>query len=133
MTTRLNACVLPDASVFEALAIAEQSDPEKLKSTLHKLHKNLGHPSNNDLVRILKHGQASEEAIKLAFDLTCDFCAARKPPAVANPGEASSVSVFNQRVGLDVKFLPGWKPNQKIAALNMVDHATSYQLMVLVC
>lgn len=35
-----------------------------------KLHRNLGHPSNADLVRVLKHGQASEEAIKLARDLT---------------------------------------------------------------
>ena len=37
---------------------------------------------------------------------------------------------FNQRVGLDVKFLPGWKPNQRATALNIVDHATSYQLVV---
>jgi hypothetical protein len=24
---------------------------------------------------------------------------------------------------LDVKFLPGWKPNQRVTALNIVDHA----------
>ena len=27
-------------------------------------------------------------------------------------------------------FLPGWKPNQRATALNIVDHATSYQLVV---
>ena len=123
-------CEVPDHTVFEALAIQEQVDPEKIKQSLMKLHRNLGHPSNADLVRVLKHGQASEEAIKLARDLTCDFCTARKAPAVANPGKTSTVTEFNQRVGLDVKYLPGWKPNQRVPALNAVDHATSYQLVV---
>ena len=63
-------CEVPDHTVFEALAIQEQVDPEKIKQSLMKLHRNLGHPSNADLVRVLKHGQASEEAIKLARDLT---------------------------------------------------------------
>eukprot|EP00435_Cladocopium_sp_Y103_P035287 s382_g9.t1 len=125
-----DSCVLPDPSVFEALAVVEETDPEKLKSILHKLHKNLGHPSNNDLGRILKHGQATDEAIKLVRNLTCSFCESRQPPAPANPGKASSVSEFNQRVGLDVKYLPGWRTNQKVPALNIIDHATSYQLVV---
>eukprot|EP00435_Cladocopium_sp_Y103_P006224 s2324_g2.t1 len=125
-----DSCALPDSSVFEALAVVEATDPEKLKGILHKLHKNLGHPSNNDLVRILKHGQASDEAINLARTLTCPFCESRQPPAPANPGKTSSVSEFNQRIGLDVKHLPGWKVNQKIPALNIIDHATSFQLVV---
>ena len=116
--------------MFYALAVQEQVDPEKIKQSLMKLHRNLGHPSNADLVRVLKHGQASEDAIKMARELTCDFCTARKAPTVANPGKTSTVTEFNQRVGLDVKYLPGWKPNQRVPALNAVDHATSYQLVV---
>ena len=119
-----------DALPFEVLVTEAETDPEKLKAVLHRLHKNLGHPSNHDLVRILRHGQASEAAIKLAKDLSCDFCIARQAPTVANPGQAHRVLEFNQRVGLDVKYLPGWKPNQKISALNIVDYASSYQLMV---
>lgn len=125
-----DACLVPDAAVFEALAVMEQVEPSKIDSALHKLHKNLGHPSNSDLVRVLKHGNASEQAIQAARTLSCDFCKSRQLPAPANPGKTSSVSEFNQRVGLDVKYLPGWKPNQKIAALNMVDHATFFQIMV---
>eukprot|EP00435_Cladocopium_sp_Y103_P050118 s180_g15.t1 len=125
-----DACVLPDHSVFEALSVVEESDPEKLKGILLKLHKNLGHPHNNDLVRLLRHGNASDTAIKLARSLTCPFCQARQQPAPANPGKVSSVSEFNQRVGLDVKYLPGWRHNQKVPALNIVDHATSFQFMV---
>lgn len=48
-----------------------------------KLHKSLGHPPNGDLIRILRHGQASE-AVSAARNLSCDFCE------------------------LDVKWLPGW-------------------------
>ena len=82
------------------------------------------------MVRVLKHGQASEEAIRLARDLQCDFCTARQAPTAANPGKTSAVQEFNERIGLDVKYLPGWKPNQKVPALNCVDHASSFQLML---
>ena len=81
-------CQLPHQQVLEALAIQEQVDPQKIKESLMKLHSNLGHPSNADLVRVLKHGQASDDAIKMARDLSCDFCTARKAPTVANPGKA---------------------------------------------
>lgn len=97
-------CQLPHQQVLEALAIQEQVDPQKIKESLMKLHSNLGHPSNADLVRVLKHGQASDDAIKMARDLSCDLCTARKAPTVANPGKASTAPDFNQRVGLDVKF-----------------------------
>eukprot|EP00435_Cladocopium_sp_Y103_P028105 s3508_g7.t1 len=125
-----DCCHMPEEKLFEVLAIQEGVEPEKIIQTLHKLHRNLGHPSNADLVRILKHGQASDEAIRLARTLQCDFCKARQAPAVANPGKASAVQEFNERVGLDVKYLPGWKPNQRIPALNCVDHASSFQLML---
>ena len=126
----LDCCHMPPSNVFEALAMQEETDPEKVKQLLIKLHRNLRHPSNLDLVRVLKHGQASDLAIKLARELSCDFCTARKAPSAPNPGKVSTVTEFNQRIGLDVKFLQGWKPNQKISALNIVDHATSYQLML---
>ena len=126
----MDQCCLPGATVFEALAVQEQVDPQKIKQTLHRLHKNLGHPSYQDLVRVLKHGQASEEAIRMARELLCDFCTARQTPTAANPGKTSAVQEFNERVGLDVKYLPGWKTNQKIPALNCVDHASSFQLML---
>ena len=72
---------MPPSNVFEALAMQEETDPEKVKQSLIKLHRNLGHPSNLDLVRVLKHGQASDLAIKLARELSCDFCTARKAPS----------------------------------------------------
>ena len=122
-----------NAPCWEVLA-ARRSDlpvePSRLRQALLKLHKNLGHPANGDLIRILRHGQASDEAVRAARELSCDFCTARKGPTAANPGQTHRVTEFNQRVGLDVKWLPGWKINQKVKALNLVDHASSFQLVL---
>ena len=51
-------------------------------------------------------------------------------PHVPLPGKSSRPQEFNQCVGLDVKNLNLWKPNQKIKALNIVDQASCYQLMI---
>ncbi|CAK9006752.1 Putative transposon protein [Durusdinium trenchii] len=54
---------------YSVLRVAEDDD-EAVRKALTRLHKNLGHPSQADLVRLLKHAQASEKAIKLARQLT---------------------------------------------------------------
>ena len=48
-----------ESSVSEVLAARaelQSSDEEQIKKALDKLHRNLGHPANHDLIRILKHG-----------------------------------------------------------------------------
>ena len=64
--------------------------------------------------------------LPLSWPKTCPVIFAQRgqAPTVANPGQAHRVLEFNQRVGLDVKYLPGRKPNQKISALNIVDYAS---------
>ena len=105
-------------------------DDEAVRKALTRLHKNLGHPSQADLVRLLKHAQASEKAIKLARQLSCDFCLSQGKPHTPLPGQTSHPTVFNHVVGMDVKHLRGWKPDQTIKALNLVDHASNYQLVL---
>ena len=117
----------------EVLATKEalhSSSDDEIYQALSRLHKNLGHPQNHDLVRILKHGNASERAIQMARTFTCDFCKSRRQPQVPMPARSCRPSNFNQQVGLDVKYLPGWKPNQKIKALNMVDQASCFQQVI---
>ena len=108
---------------------SEPSDAQ-VDATLDKLHRNLGHPPNHDLVRILKHGMASEKAISRARNFSCPFCQSQKQPKVPLPAQANRVFDFNDQVGIDVKHLPGWQPNQKIRALNIVDQASCYQRMI---
>ena len=123
-----------DPRVQECLAASRESlnsgDEEAMMGALKKLHKNLGHPSHADLVRVLKHGQASEKALELARIFSCDFCKAQIRPHVPLPAQTSRATQFNQRVGIDVKYLPGWKINQKVKALNIVDQSSCYQQMI---
>ena len=109
---------------------AEEASDEQVMKVLDRLHRNLGHPPSHDLVRILKHAHASERAIALSRKYECEQCKTHIRPHVALPAKTSRVSEFNHTIGMDVKYLPGWKPNQKIRALNIVCHGSSYQMVL---
>lgn len=112
------------------VAAAEDHNPQELKSVLMKLHRNLGHPPNSDLVRVLKHGQASPVVLELAKDFSCPFCESRSKPKTPMPARTDHVVGFNKQIGVDVKHLRGWKTNQKVKALNIVCHASGFQRMI---
>eukprot|EP00435_Cladocopium_sp_Y103_P043787 s1055_g12.t1 len=120
---------VPPGHWHEICAVTE-TKKEELMPILKKLHQNLGHPPNNDLVRVLRHGQASAEAIELARSFECSFCKSQAKPSVPLPAQTHRVHEFNHQIGLDVKNLRGWLPNQKIKALNVVDTASSFQRVV---
>ena len=115
----------------EMLAAEEKSaNDASITQVLMKLHKNLGHPSSEEFLRVLRHGQVSSRALDLASNLKCDLCEARKPPTVSNPAQVSQVTVFNHEIGIDLKNLTGWQVNQKVKMLNMIDYASNFQLMM---
>eukprot|EP00435_Cladocopium_sp_Y103_P073897 s9_g45.t1 len=113
----------------EVCAVSKPSSADLLP-VIKKLHNNLGHPPNSDLVRILRHGQASSEAIEAARSYDCQFCKSQTKPGIPLPAQPNRVHEFNAQVGLDVKNLRGWRPNQKVKALNLVDTASSFQRMI---
>ena len=78
---------------------------------------------------MLKHGNPSPRALELAAKLQCDMCLACTAPAVPNPAQMSRVTVFNHKIGIDVKNFNGWKTNAKIKALNIVDFASNFQVV----
>ena len=55
-------------------------DVEGVKRALRKLHTNLGHPGVKEMVRVLKHGRASELAIQEARRMHCDICVENVQP-----------------------------------------------------
>ena len=107
-----------------------EANGQRLQEALLKLHTNLGHPGNQNLVRILKHGGASQEAVEAARSFQCQQCLATAQPRPSLPAKPDRVLNFNQRIGVDVKYLRGWAVNQKIPAINIVDYASSFQMMV---
>ena len=78
------------------ICLPRRRNAELLK-VLDKVHRNLGHPPAHDLVRILKHSQASDRAISLAPKLDCAFCKSQIRPHVPLPAklhdQALSISV----------------------------------------
>eukprot|EP00435_Cladocopium_sp_Y103_P045506 s941_g13.t1 len=121
-----------DVSPLHEVLAAEhdEASDESKKVVLMRLHKNLGHPSQQEFLRVLKHGQASARALELAAQFKCDLCESRKPPGVPNPAQTAQVTVFNHKIEIDVKSLNGWRVNQKVKALNIVDYASNFQLML---
>ena len=119
-----------NCEVLAASKIELKKTGSELKTVIDKLHRNLGHPPNHDMVRILRHALASDEAIQLAKDHKCSFCESRIKPRVPIPSQTHRASQFNQQIGLDVKYLVGWKPNQKVRALNIVDQASCFQRVI---
>ena len=87
-------------------------------------------PKTRELLRVLRHSRASDLALERAAALECPVCANQRRPAAPLPANASQAAEFNERVGLDIKYLPGWLPGQKVAAVNMVDYASSLQVVV---
>ena len=85
-----------DGSVAEHL--------ERVKKALMKLHTNLGHPGVKEMVRVLKHGRASELAIQEARRMRCDVCAENVQPKLHRPAIPRQVLDFIERLGLDGKF-----------------------------
>ena len=111
----------------------QAADPQlvqRVDQALQKLHNNLGHPSAKELTRILKHSGASGLALQRVSALECSVCANQSRPTAPLPANATVVTEFNDKVGLDVKYVPGWKPRQKVPCVNVVDFATSMQVFV---
>eukprot|EP00435_Cladocopium_sp_Y103_P010293 s4146_g2.t1 len=119
------------AEVLAAAKHPEHPDSAVLQS-LTKLHNNLGHPSDKDLIRILRNAGATDQAIQLArdFEKRCSVCIQRQRPTPCLPASPSMCLDFNHKVGMDVKILPGWKVGQRIKCLNLVDYASSFQVML---
>ena len=113
------------------ILIADQEPPSEaqVKTELRKLHNNLGHPTNRELIRVLKNAGGSETALRLASDFNCDICFHRQRPPPCLPASAHQIVDFNHRVGLDVKKVLGWQPNQVVTCLNVIDYASGFQLM----
>ena len=90
-----------DGSVAEHAGHSKR-DLERAKKALMKLHVNLGHPGVKELIRVLKHGRASELAIQEARRMRFDVCAENVRPKLPRPAVPCQVLDFNERFGLDI-------------------------------
>ena len=102
--------------------------PVWVQNALRRLHTNLGHPSNEALVRHLAQAGASGVALMAGKALKCSVCARTKPPHQPRPAKAVRPRRFNDRIFLDIVFLKNVN-FETFAYLNVLDDATTYQVL----
>ena len=110
--------------------ILRESGRSQMESALRRLHVNLGHCSKNEMVRILKHSGATEAAITLARQFSCDVCRENTRPTSARPASPTGVTIFNERLGVDQFEIPGLRHLEKRKMLNIVDHGSGFQMVI---
>ena len=87
-------------------------------------HRQLGHPTRAALVRMLKLGGASQDALRYASRFHCSVCAARKPPSHPKPSTATTRPFgFNVHLHIDLKYLYDSR-KKKYVCLSILDLGT---------
>eukprot|EP00435_Cladocopium_sp_Y103_P051560 s1160_g16.t1 len=101
----------------------------RVEQAIRKMHINLGNASVADMLRILQHHRAQPEVLELVKAFSCDICQAnRAPKAVKDSAPPRDLAPLRY-IGLDVKWLPTWKKDYKIKALNVVCRSSGLQQM----
>ena len=59
----------------------------------------------------------------------CSVCANHQKPSCSLPAKVSRVWDFNGWIGLDIKYLPGWRVNQRVPCISIVDYASSLHVV----
>lgn len=101
--------------------------PPAMAATLRRIHQNLGHPSNLDLVRHLRLTGASEVAVKGAEKLRCETCCRMKRPVNQRPAKIVLPMGFNDEIAVDMFYLYDID-GLKHTALSVMDMASGYHV-----
>ena len=111
-----------------AISFKGKVSPE-VASVLKKVHQNLGHPSNRDLVKHLRIAGADKNILQAAEQLVCRTCARSSKAPLHNISAPVAALDFNEAVTLDVIWL-GTTDARNRPALNVVDLASTYQVVI---
>ena len=114
----------------EVLAVeAFQEDKPDLKESVRRCHNNLGHPSKERFLHLLRVAGASEKALKIAKEFKCDICAIKNNPQMHPVTRSQRATGFNQQVCMDTFEAPIYD-SKKLKFLNIVDEGTGMQVCI---
>eukprot|EP00435_Cladocopium_sp_Y103_P009169 s1995_g2.t1 len=100
------------------------------KQLIHKLHCNLGHPSNLEFAKALRMARARGVVWKYVKDeFTCSSCERNVRPKPARPAMLPKSFEPCKTLGIDVVYFPGLDARKAVPVLNMTDLATGYQML----
>ena len=102
--------------------------PNYMKSSLRRLHQNLGHPRPEDLCRHLRLAGCEPQVVKAAKGMRCATCDATKGAGIARPSTLPRLLDFNSCVGVDIMYCHDYQ-DKRHAFLTMTDWGTSYHVV----
>jgi hypothetical protein len=102
----LRDSAVPDVSPIPEINRGQQGLRFKMlpkweQQWLLRVHKNLGHPSNDRLVKALQMQGAHPGLVQAAQELACQICKSQEPPKSARPARLKPMLDFNHRIYLD--------------------------------
>ena len=98
----------------------------QLRREVHRIHRNLGHPSKEIFIRALKHAGVRPDIIDWSRHyFKCPICDARAKPSPARPGHLAKAMEFNTVLGIDLIFVEVFE--ETITMLNCLCWGTNYQ------
>lgn len=102
---------------------------ENLMESIRRCHNNLGHPSRERFLHLLKTAGASEKALRMAKDFQCEVCLAKNPPSTHPVVKTRKAYGFNEQLCADV-FEVGIYDQKKLKVLNMICEGSGLQVCV---
>ncbi|CAE7504439.1 RE2 [Symbiodinium natans] len=106
-----------------------EGTPPRVASALRRLHQNLGHPRQADLIRHLRLAGCDNEILKGARSLRCQVCDANVAPRIARPSVVPQLCDWNDTVGVDI-FYAHDIDDKKHTFLSVVDYGTTLHQVV---
>ena len=100
-----------------------------IAATLKRIHQNLGHPPQKELIRHLRLAGASDAVLRAAEQMVCRTCEKSTKAKLARPAHPAVVLDFNEVVAADIIWFDTTE-STGLPALNIVDLASTYQVVV---
>ena len=106
--------------------------PDAEKRLVEKLHVNMGHPSKQRFLRVLRAAGAKLGVLKwIKAECRCSACAERSRVSPHRKVAIPRTFRFNQILAVDTVNLPVPFLQTTVPFLNMVDHGSNLQVMTL--
>ena len=102
---------------------------KELMETIRRCHVNLGHPSRERFIYMLRTAKAKEQAIECAKRLQCATCDAKKQVPSHQVSKHRRAEGFNQQVCVDVFEVPIYQ-QKKLKCLSIICEGTSMHVCV---
>ena len=109
--------------------------PLELRNDIERIHRNLGHASDDQVEKLFRDANVSDDAVSALKHFQCDACDRLKYPPSKRKVAVNHAETFNDIVSMDVNF---WKitfkesPRVKttLTVLNIVDAASGMHIAI---